>query len=66
MKLKNKTRMIPLKKRLGMTNNIDLYLNSLPDFSKQTPSEQQRCMRVNQFRVESEGLPPVALPDWEL
>jgi hypothetical protein len=49
-----------------MTNSIDLYVNSLPKFSEQTPSEQERCMRVNQFRVESEGLLPVALPDWEI
>lgn len=65
-KKKNKTRQIPLKERLKMTNSIDLYVNSLPKFSEQTPSEQERCMKVNQFRVESEGLPPVMLPDWEV
>jgi hypothetical protein len=55
-----------MKERLKMTNNIDLYINSLPIFSEQTPSEQERCMRVNRFRVEAMGLEPVALPDWEV
>lgn len=65
-KKKNKTRQIPLKERLKMTNSIDLYFNSIPTFKDQTPSEQDRCMRVNQLRVEAEGLPPVILPDWEV
>lgn len=66
MKKKNKTRMIPLKERLAMSNSIDLYINSIVNFSNQTPSEQERCMRANQLRVESYGLKPVALPDWEV
>ena len=55
-----------MKERLKMTNNIDLYLNSLPNFGNLTPSEQDRCMKVNRFRVEAMGLEPIALPDWEI
>ena len=62
----NKTRQIPLKIRLEMTNNIDLYRKYIPNWDDLLLCEQTRCMKVNQLRVEGEGLNPVALPDWEI
>jgi len=49
-----------------MTNNIALYRKHIPIFDRQTPEQQERCMAVNQLRVEGMGLPPVMLPDWEI
>jgi len=49
-----------------MNNDINLYSKNIPNWENISLKEQKRCMSVNRFRVESEGLHPISLPDWEL
>lgn len=61
-----KKQTIPMKIRMSMTNNIELYKKHIHNWDDLPTFEQDRCMRVNHLRVEGEGLPPVSLPDWEV
>lgn len=63
---KQTKKLIPMRIRMLMNNDINLYSKNIPNWENISLKEQNRCMSVNRFRVESEGLHPISLPDWEL